>query len=358
MSLNHFVHNPIMPALLVIIFKAPFLLSCPVLYLLSMKTSFMDTRAIFKASGFLILTVISIPSNLFICCAFLHTRLTEAKLTPADVILCHLAIANLTSAFTRSFPQMLTAFGCQNLYDDIGCKTVLYFYRVSRTLSIKLTCLLSTYQAVLVAPATSILDCLKLKIPKYLQLIIVSFYGFCFATSVHAILFCYSKLINNTVPPYTFNYEYCYLTYPDYTVVISVGLSLFFRDFAFIVMMAVMSCYILVLLYRHGKKVKNLRSSDNGTSGSRAETKASRAVVTLVILYTAFFGVDNAIWLYSLSIVRVAPLISDIRGFFAILYTSVCPVVVIATNPKVKAKLKLPKFKSLPHSMDTSSSTM
>ncbi|XP_051780795.1 olfactory receptor class A-like protein 1 [Erpetoichthys calabaricus] len=318
----------------------------------------MDTRAIFKASGFLILTVIGIPSNLFICCAFLHTRLTEAKLTPADVILCHLAVANLTSTITRSFSQMLTAFGYRNIYDDFSCKLVVFFFRVSRSLSIKLTCLLSTYQAVLVAPATSILDSLKHRIPKYLQHIIVSFYAFCFATSVHLLLYSSSNLINNTIPPYTFNYEYCYVTYPDYTFFISIGLSLFFRDFAFIVMMAVMSCYILVLLYRHSKKVKNLRSSDHGNSRSRAETKASFAVVTLVILYTVFFGVDNAIWLYSLTIVRVAPLISDIRGFFSILYTSVCPVVVIATNPKVKAKLKLPRLRGLPHSVDTSLPTM
>ncbi|XP_028654584.1 olfactory receptor class A-like protein 1 [Erpetoichthys calabaricus] len=318
----------------------------------------MDTRAILKASGYLMLTVINIPSNLFICCAFLHTRLTEAKLTPADVILCHLAIANLTSAFTRSVPQMLTAFGCENLFDDIGCKLLFFFYRTSRTLSIKFTCLLSTYQAVLVAPATSILDSLKYKIPKYLHIIIASLYAISFTCSIHPILFTYATLINNTIPPYTFIYEYCYLTFPNFTVYISIGLSLFFRDFSFIVMMAVMSCYILVLLYRHGKKVKNLRSSDNGTSGSRAETKASRAVVTLVILYTVFFEGDNAIWLYSLTILRVAPLISDIRGFFAILYTSVCPVVVIVTNPKVKAKLKVTKPRVLPHSTNTSSSTL
>ncbi|XP_039605775.1 olfactory receptor class A-like protein 1 [Polypterus senegalus] len=301
----------------------------------------MDTRAIFKASSFLILTVISVPSNLFICCAFLHTLLTEAKLTPADVILWHLALTNLTSTFTRSFSQMLTAFGYHNIYDDFGCKMVLFFFRVSRTLSIKLTCFLSTYQAVLVSPATSIFDSLKHRIPKYLQHIIVGLYAFSFVFSVHLILYSYSNLINNTIPAYTFNYEYCYVTYPDYTVFISIGLYLFFRDFTFIVMMVVMSCYILLLLYRHGTKVKSLRSSDNGNSGSRPEVKASRAVVTLVILYTLFFGVDNAIWLYSLSYVRVAPLISEVRGFFSVLYTSVCPVVIIATNPKVKGKLKV-----------------
>ncbi|XP_051780797.1 olfactory receptor class A-like protein 1 [Erpetoichthys calabaricus] len=318
----------------------------------------MDTRAIVKATGFLVLTVISIPSNLFICCAFLHTRLTEAKLTPADIILCHLAFANLMSAVTRSFPQMLTAFGCQNLFDDFGCKLFVYGFRVFRGLSIKLTCLLSTYQAVLVSPATSKLDSLKLYIPKYLWHIFISLYVFCFITSVHPILYSSSKPFNNTIPPFSFNHEFCYVIYPDYTAFISIGLSHFFKDFAFIATMAGMSGYILILLYRHGKKVKSLRSSDHGNSGSRAESKASRAVVTLVILYTVFFGVDNAIWLYSLTIVRVAPLISDIRVFFSILYTSVCPVVVIVTNPKVKAKLKTSRLKRLPPSTDTSSSSL
>ncbi|XP_051780793.1 olfactory receptor class A-like protein 1 [Erpetoichthys calabaricus] len=318
----------------------------------------MDTRAILKASCFLILTVISIPSNLFICCAFLHTRLIEAKLTPADVILCHLALVNLASTFTRSFSQMLTAFGYWSIYDDFGCKMVLFFFRMSKTLSIKLTCLLSTYQAVLIAPATSILDSLKLKIPKYLQHIIFSLYVFSFVFSVHLILYSSSTLINNTIPLYTFNYEYCYVTYPNYTFFISIGLSLFFRDFAFILLMAVMSCYILVLLYQHGTKVKSLRSSDHGSSGSRPEAKASHAVVTLVVLYTLFFGVDNVIWLYSLTTVRVAPLISDVRIFFSVLYVSVCPVVVIATNPKVRGKLNVSKLKRLPSSTDTSSSTV
>ncbi|XP_051780791.1 olfactory receptor class A-like protein 1 [Erpetoichthys calabaricus] len=300
----------------------------------------MDTRAIVKATGFLVLTVISIPSNLLIFFTFLHIRLTEGKLMPADIILCQLSLANLMLAFSRSFPQMLTAFGCKNLFDDIGCKLVIFFFRVSRSLSINLTCLLSTYQAVLLSPATSRLDSLKMRIPKYLQLIFVCLCVFSMLTSVHPIIFCSSRLINNTVPPYTFNYEYCFVTYPDSMTFISIGLSLFFKDFAFIVMMVIMSCYILLLLYQHSKKVKILRCSDQRHSGNRAETKASRAVVTLVILYFLIFGVDNAIWLYSLSTVRVLPIISDIRVFFSVLYTSVCPVVVIITNPRVKVKLK------------------
>uniref|UniRef100_A0A8C4SVT6 Vomeronasal type-1 receptor n=1 Tax=Erpetoichthys calabaricus TaxID=27687 RepID=A0A8C4SVT6_ERPCA len=290
----------------------------------------MDSRQIFKAAGFVILTSIAIPANLLVCSTFLHSLLMDGKLLTTDIILCHLAFANLMVTFTRGIPQTLTAFGYRNLFDDIGCKLSLVCFRIFRGLSISLTCLLSAYQAIAVSPASSRLALLK--IPKYLQLIFVCLCVFSMLTSVHPIIFCSSRLINNTVPPYTFNYEYCFVTYPDSMTFISIGLSLFFKDFAFIVMMVIMSCYILLLLYQHSKKVKILRCSDQRHSGNRAETKASRAVVTLVILYFLIFGVDNAIWLYSLSTVRVLPIISDIRVFFSVLYTSVCPVVGIGTE--------------------------
>uniref|UniRef100_A0A8C4SVP9 Vomeronasal type-1 receptor n=1 Tax=Erpetoichthys calabaricus TaxID=27687 RepID=A0A8C4SVP9_ERPCA len=285
----------------------------------------MDRGPAVKAAGFLVLTVISIPANLAVCSAFLCSFLAEGKLMTADIILCHLALVNLLVAFVRSIPQTLAAFGYQNLFDDLGCKLSLLCFRILRGLSISLTCLLSTYQAVLIAPASSklLLALLKLKLPQYLLLLLFLLYLFCGVTSVNPIIFTVAYLINNTIPPYTFNLEFCFTPYPDYPTFIGQGFTNFLRDFIFIVLMAVMSAYILILLYRHSQKVKHIRSSDRGHSGARAETRASQVVVTLVILYVIFFGVDNAIWLYSLSTVRVAVLLSDIRIFFATLYTSV-----------------------------------
>ncbi|XP_028654577.2 olfactory receptor class A-like protein 1 [Erpetoichthys calabaricus] len=313
----------------------------------------MDTRSIIKASAFLILTLISTPSNIAICCAFLEMLLTDGKLMATDVILLHLALVNLMVALSRSVPQTLTAFGCTNLFDDLGCKVIFFCFRLFRGLSISLTCLLSVYQAVIISPAITKLAVLKTGLSKGLVPLIIFLYAFCSATCVYPILFAVSKLINNTVPPYTYNLEYCFIPYPDAASYVSAGLINFFRDFVFILLMAIMSIYILILLYQHGKKVKSIRSSDRGHSEARPETKASRAVVTLVILYVIFFGVDNIIWLYSLSVLRVATLINDIRVFFATLYTSVCPVVVIATNPKVKMKLKRYSLKRLPQLMKT-----
>ncbi|XP_028654593.1 olfactory receptor class A-like protein 1 isoform X2 [Erpetoichthys calabaricus] len=305
----------------------------------------MDNRGVIKASSFLILTIISVPANLLVCCAFLHSYLIEAKLLTADIILCHLAFANLMVAFTRSIPQTLAALGYVNFFDDIGCKISLLCFRGFRGLSVSLTCLLCVYQAVAISPATSKLAPLKMKIPQFLLYIILFLYLLYYSTSVSSILYAVSSLFNNTIPPYTMNLDYCFMLYKEYSSYMSVGFGVMARDLVFIVLMIVMSGYILRLLYQHSQKVKKIRSSDHSHKGRRAETKASGAVVTLVVLYVVFFGIDNIIWVYSITILRVAPLISDIRVFFATLYTSVCPIVVITTNPKVQRKLKLVKMK-------------
>ncbi|KAG2468033.1 olfactory receptor class A-like protein 1 [Polypterus senegalus] len=309
----------------------------------------MDTRAVVKALGYLITTVVNIPSNLTVICAFMRTLLCEGKLMTADVILCNLALANLMVAFTRSIPQTMAAFGYKNLFDDIGCKLSIYCFRIFRGLSISLTSLLSTYQAVLISPATSKLAELKMKIPKYLPQIVFILFVVYAVNSADAINNIVSSVFNNTIPPYTYNMEYCFFITANFTAYLAVGMSKLLIDLVFIVVMSIMSVYILVVLHQHGKKVKSIRSSDSSKSKTSAETKASRAVVTLVILYDIFFGVDNVIWLYSQTIIRVAPLLIDIRIFFATLYASVCPIVVIITNPKVHGKLQLIKVeKAMP----------
>uniref|UniRef100_A0A8C4XCX9 Vomeronasal type-1 receptor n=1 Tax=Erpetoichthys calabaricus TaxID=27687 RepID=A0A8C4XCX9_ERPCA len=317
-----------------------------------------DTKQVFKATAFLILTTISIPANIFVFCAFLRIFVTEGKLMTADIILCHLAFVNLLVALTRSIPQTMAAFGYKNMLDDVGCKLIMFSFRIFRGLSISLTCLLSTYQAVLVSPATSRLAPLKSKIPQYLIHIIVILYVIYCVSNCNTPISAVASFPNNTIPPYTFNLQFCFVSFPNYIGFISGGLLNFFGDLLFVVLMAIMSGYILVLLYKHSKRVRGLRSSECSQSGARAEVKASRAVVTLVTLYCLFFGVDNIIYLYSLTVLRVAIFLSDIRVFFATLYTSVCPVIVIITNPKVKVKTKMKKQQSLSQPTDITTSTV
>ncbi|XP_039598439.1 olfactory receptor class A-like protein 1 [Polypterus senegalus] len=312
-----------------------------------------DTRAAIRPYAFLLLTLIGIPSNLAICFAFLRALRNDSKLLTADIILCHLTFANLMLGFTRGIPQTLHSFGYKLMFSDLGCKLIILSFRSFRGLSISLTCLLSTYQAVVISPASSKLDPLKLQIPRFLMHTVIILYMLYFVSCTSIAIHGVASLVNNTMPPYTFNIEFCYVTLHTFVAFFGTGIAVMMRDLVFIVLMTIMSGYILLLLYRHSKKVKSIRSSDRTQLGARAQLKASRAVVTLVTIYVVFFGIDGIMWLYSISGVWVEPLITDIRIYFTMLYSSVCPIVIIATNPKVQAKLQVYMPDRTTHSVNT-----
>ena len=59
------------------------------------------------------------------------------------------------SFYTCCVPLTMTVFGLKDLLNDPGCKVVIYTYRVSRSLSVCVTCMLSVFQAVTLSPAAS-----------------------------------------------------------------------------------------------------------------------------------------------------------------------------------------------------------
>lgn len=73
-------------------------------------------------------------------------------------------------------------------------------------------------------------------------------------------------------------------------------------------------------------------------------------MVTLVTLYVLFYGVDNGLWVYTLTVQQTmgSSLISDLRIFFASLYAAVSPIIIIVSNRKVNRQLGCGKTLSDP----------
>lgn len=113
----------------------------------------MDLCVTIKGVSFLLQTSMGILENAVVLLAYAHIIYGEPRLLPVDVILCHLAPANLMLLLTRCIPQTMTVFGLRDLLNDAGCKAVIYACRISRALSVCLTCMLSVFQAVTIAPA-------------------------------------------------------------------------------------------------------------------------------------------------------------------------------------------------------------
>ncbi|XP_062888912.1 olfactory receptor class A-like protein 1 [Mobula hypostoma] len=300
----------------------------------------MEGRSIVKGTLYLLLTVIGIPGNLAIIVSFIHIAYFEHKLLPADTIVYNLATVNLLVVLVRCIPEATAAFGLKQLFDDNGCKIVIFMYRSSRSLSIWLTFLLSGFQCISLTPITSTWTKVKRQAAKCLSAALVFLWLLNMSLSTPAVLYSISSSNNSTGKQFAVNLEYCFVKFPSQMVKLANGAVQTSRDVIPIVLMILSSAYILLILYRHKQQVKGIPNS-NKSNGSTIETRAAKAVVTLVILYALFFGVDSILWVYTLTIPKTmqTSFISDVRVFFSSLYASISPIVIIVSNRKVHNKL-------------------
>lgn len=294
----------------------------------------MDLCVTIKGVSFLLQTGMGILGNTVVLLAYTHIVCTGPKLLPVDMILCHLAFTNLLLLVTRGVPPSMTVFGLKALLNDPGCKVVIYAYRIGRALSVCMTCMLSVFQAVTITPTGPYLSRLKPSLP---SLVIPTFAGlwlFNMAICISTPLFTMAPR-NSTVSAFTIDLDFCLLDFRDNLSYVINGVAIFGRDFAFVALMVGSSCYILLLLHRHSHQMKGIRRSQGGG----AETRAAKAVLTLVVLYVVFFGIENVIWIYMLTLSKVSPVVADMRVFSSSCYASLSPYFIISSNKKVKAKI-------------------
>ncbi|XP_053561302.1 olfactory receptor class A-like protein 1 [Bombina bombina] len=294
--------------------------------------------SLYKAIGFLLLVVIGIPGNTFILLQFSYCKIFEKKLLTTNLILMVLALANFLVVLSRVIPQSLNAIGLDNLLDDIECKFVIFTFRVSRAMSICVTSLLSCHQCILIAPNKRLCIYLKQRVAQNMVVILLALW------ILNIVIYPYSVLQtrtrrNRTTSPYTLHLIYCDVDFLGYMAYIVNGSIYAVRDFIFVGLMTLASIYIVILLLRHEKSVMGIRSSDR-RNGRTVEYKASRAVIMLVALYVVLYGLDNSMWIYTLTLSNVNSDINDLRIFLSSAYSTLSPIVVIATNPKLQQRFR------------------
>lgn len=289
---------------------------------------------------YLSLTVVGVPGNAAVILAFLLLLYQENRLLPVDAIVLHLASVNLLVVGVRCLLETLASFHLANVFGDFSCKAVIFVYRTSRSLSIWLTFILSAYQCLSIAPPGSRWASIRSLVAHYLAVVFLFLWLLNTCMSSAAILFSFGSRNDSGLVNHGINVQFCYVHFPSKLSKDANGAAQVGRDAVPMALMTVASLIILVFLYKHSRQVKRLRSSSGGGGG--AEQRAAKAVVALVTLYVALYGVDNGLWVYTLTVGKTmrSPLISDLRIFFSSLYAALSPVVIIASNRKVNGRLK------------------
>lgn len=292
---------------------------------------------------YLSLSVVGVPSNSALILALLLLLYQENRLLPADAIVLHLACTNLLVVGVRCLLVGLASFRLANAFGDISCKAVIFIYRTFRGFSIWLTFILTAYQCLSIAPPGSCWASVRALVAHYLGLVFLFLWVLNTCMSSAAIAFTFVSDNNSTLTNDGFNLQFCYVLYPSKLSKDINGAAQVTRDVVPMALMTLASLIILLFLHKNRQRVKGLRSSSCSSGGcSGAEQRAAKSVVALVTLYLVFYGVDNGLWVYTLTVRKTmsSSLITDLRVFFSSLYAALSPLVIIASNRKVNGRLR------------------
>ncbi|KAL4597551.1 vomeronasal type-1 receptor 4-like [Arapaima gigas] len=303
------------------------------------RTMVMQSDELVRGLLYLFLVVLGIPGNALVIWAFLQTLYSEHQLLPADAIVLHLVSVNLLVVAVRCLFEALATFRLVNVFTDAGCKSVITVYRTARSLSIWLTFVLSAYQCLSIAPPGSHWAEARSAAARYLGVIFFTLWLANTLISSPSAIFSTGWRNSSSLLEHSINVQFCFVRFPDGVSRDVNGAVQVVRDVVPMALMTTTSLIILIFLYRHSQQVKNLRS--NSSQGVSGERRAAKSVVTLVTMYVLFYGVDNGLWVYTLTVQQTmsSSLVSDLRIFFSSLYAAISPFVIIASNKKVNRHL-------------------
>ncbi|NP_001160304.1 vomeronasal 1 receptor monDomV1R1284 [Monodelphis domestica] len=285
--------------------------------------------------AFFLQCVIGIVGNslllvLYVCIAFKKPQ--EKK--PMDLILVHLTVANMATLFTRGIPEIMFCFGMRNLLNDLGCKVVMYIYRISRGFSVCTTSLLSMFQAIIISPNNSVWARIKVKAPKY---ILHCFLFFCVTNAlIYIRVIEHSEAIKNDNIS---RYEYIShifmvrsLNENESTAAFLFGMTL--HDFIYHLLMALSSTHMVLLLYRHSKQVQHIYSNSHSYR-SFPEIKATQTILLLVSCFVLFYWINNCCTLYVAYSVENKVEVETIGAFFGGCYPALSPLLLIGSDNRI-----------------------
>ncbi|NP_001240559.1 vomeronasal 1 receptor ornAnaV1R3238 [Ornithorhynchus anatinus] len=282
---------------------------------------------------FLFQIAFGVSGNLFLLLIYMHVLSTTHQLNPPDLIIAHLALANTMVLLSRGIPDILSSWGWHNFLDDVGCKILLYIYRVARGLAICTTCLLSVFQAVTISPGTSQWAGVKTQFPNFI-------FPSCLFSWVLNLLFDMtapmfitglgnSTNMNSVILKYCSSISIGAVT----TLVNAVVLSL--RDMFFVGLMSVASGYMVFVLHRHHRQVQHL----HGPGCSRRtepEVRAAKRIIALVTLYVLLYGRNTITLSFLLNMKVNSSLILNSNNFMSFTFSAISPFLIILSDRRVR----------------------
>ncbi|XP_052570564.1 vomeronasal type-1 receptor 4-like [Peromyscus californicus insignis] len=274
---------------------------------------------------------VGVIGNSLLFMMYVYSFLIKSRFSrPIDPIFMHLMIVNVLTIIFAMISHIMSSFGVPRFLDDVGCKAVLYIFRVTRGLSICTTSILSTFQAITITPSNSKWAWLKPKLSTW------TFRAFLLSWLIN--LFIYAHVIesvtvniNYTDLDYGYSHAYCKMRPPEYP---NPGLFLsviIIGDIVFLTLMMWTSFYMVTVLYRHRKRAQHLHSTSLSCQPS-PERKATHSILLLVSFFVFVYLLHNFITLCGFYAQTKIPRLEVINVILTTCYPTISPFLLMKNN--------------------------
>ncbi|XP_047573489.1 vomeronasal type-1 receptor 1-like [Lutra lutra] len=254
------------------------------------------------------------------------------KKKPLDMILAHLTLANALTLIFRGIPLIMSSFGIRLKMGDTGCKIVLYIQRVTRSISLRITALQSTFQAVTITPSNHKWAWLKHRISVFIQPSLLFFWMI--NMIIYPVVILQTEANRNaTVDGLGYYSHYCKSNAYDRHVASLSQSTVFIRDFFFLSLMTCNSIY-MVFLYRHHKTAQNVRNAIQSSSRS-PENKAIHVILILVSCFVFFSWTNTFLSVYSFYTSKKEQQPEKFSNFFSSCYPTICSFFLVKNENRI-----------------------
>ncbi|NP_001240334.1 vomeronasal 1 receptor ornAnaV1R3013 [Ornithorhynchus anatinus] len=285
--------------------------------------------------GTVMLTQISIglSVNVFLLLFYINVVSASHKLSSSDLIIAHLALANIILLLSGGIPETLSSWGMRNFLDEFGCKILMYLYRVARSLAICTTCLLSVFQAITISPGTWWAE-VKAKLYKCIIPSCLLFWVFSLLMGKAALLYITGPRNNSSVQV-VFDLKYCSAIPMSAKLTLINAVVISAWDVFFVGLMSLASGYMVFVLHRHHRQVRHLHGPGRSPK-AMPEVRAAKRVVALVTLYVLLYGRQTITFSILLNRRETSPLLMSSHVLWAPTFSTVSPFLVIHGDQRMR----------------------
>uniref|UniRef100_F6ZMW5 Vomeronasal type-1 receptor n=1 Tax=Ornithorhynchus anatinus TaxID=9258 RepID=F6ZMW5_ORNAN len=243
-----------------------------------------------------------------------------------------LTLANLLILLTLGIPETMSVWGLGNFLDNVGCKLLMYLYRVARGLAICTTCLLSIFQAVTISPGIPGWARIKLKLHR--AILPSCFLSWIFNLFVGAGAPMYvTGPRNGSSFRSALDLKYCTEVPVSAATTLINAIVLSLRDLFFVVLMCTASGYMVWVLQRH-------LCVPGRPPGVMPEVRAAKRVVALVTLYILLYGRQSIMFSVLLNRKENYPALVNSNVVFSLTFSALSPFLMIHSDRRMRTLRK------------------